>query len=159
MSVDIRFYTGNCSFSLRTVGVIFNGRKILVQREKNNYEYALPGGTVKFGETTEEALLREWKEETGTNIEIKRLLWTEENFWEWNGKRQQGIAFYYLVDFIGYSSIPITDEFISQMDNCNVVLGWMPLDELKNITLYPEFAKAELLSLCESTTHFISKES
>ncbi len=158
MSADIRFNNENCSFGLRTVGILFNGNKVLLQREKDGYEYALPGGTVKFGETTEETLIREWKEETDTNIKVKRLIWTEENFWEWNGQKQHGIAFYYLVDFLGDSSIPETEEFISQRDNCNVVLGWMPLDEIKNITLYPEFAKKELFSICDKTKHFISKE-
>lgn len=35
---------------LRTVAVLVKDNKILVQRERNGNEYALPGGYVKIGE-------------------------------------------------------------------------------------------------------------
>ena len=46
-------------------------------------------------------------------------------------KPTHGIAFYYLTSFADGNDIPITGEFVLQKDNCNVVLGWLPLDELK----------------------------
>lgn len=55
--------------------------KLSVQMDKDGKKYALPGGAVKIGETKEEGLIREYIEETGTDIECRRLLWTEENFW------------------------------------------------------------------------------
>ena len=39
--------------------------------------------------------------------------------------------------------IPDNGEFISQKDNCNVVIEWMPIEELQNIIIYPEFLKKE----------------
>lgn len=70
---------------LRTVGVLVRDGKLLVQRDRDGSEYALPGGHVKIGETTADGLVREYKEETGADIKIGKLLWTEECFWEWNG--------------------------------------------------------------------------
>ena len=155
--MDISFSTNDICFGVRTVGVTVRNGKVLVQREINGDEYALPGGTVKLGETTEETLIREYLEETGEVISVKRLLWTEESFWVYDGKKHHGIAFYYLIDFID-DSIFERDEFISQKDNCDIVLGWLPIKELDKIIIYPEFIKSEIYKLDESVKHFISKQ-
>ena len=157
-NTDIVIQTNKTRFGLRTVGVMVRDGKILVQREKDGTEYALPGGAVQMLETTEEALVREYKEETGADIEIKHLLWTEEDFWNYKGRRHHGLAYYYLIDFCDGSDIPETEEFISQKDDCNVVLGWMPIDKLKDITIYPTFLKDEIYNLNGELKHFISKE-
>ncbi len=157
MSKDWLFKTGEYTCHLRTVGVLVKDGKVLVQRERDGEEYALPGGTVKTGETTQETLIREFKEETGADIRIQKLLWTEETFWEWNGNKVHGIEFYYLAEAVAGCEISDNGEFVSQKDNCNVLLGWMPIEELKNITIYPEFVKEEIVYLNGPSKHFVSR--
>lgn len=55
---------------------ILNGKVVLVRRKNPPYQgmFALPGGFVEIGETTENAVLRELKEETGLSAEIVKLL-------------------------------------------------------------------------------------
>ncbi len=158
MNKDINFKNDDTTFSIRTVGVTVCDNKVLVQREKNGNEYALPGGTVKLDETTQETLVREYKEETGDDIIINRLLWIEENFWKYSGRKQHSIAFYYLIDFPDKSKTLQLNEFVSQKDNCNIILGWLPIKELKSITIYPDFVKEEIKNLNCEIKHFISKE-
>lgn len=56
--------------------IILNGKIVLVKR--NNYpfknEFALPGGFVEVGETTEAAAIRESFEETGLSIDLIKLI-------------------------------------------------------------------------------------
>lgn len=155
MEKDWLFTTDDYICDLRTVAVLIKDNKILVQRD--NGEYALPGGHIKIGETLEDGLLREIQEEMGVDIKCKRLLWSEECFWNWNGKQAHNIAFYYLVELCDGYEIPDNGEFVSQKDNCNVVIGWIPIDTIQNITIYPEFLREEIYHLDEPMKHFVSK--
>ncbi len=156
MDKDWLFTTKEYICDLRTVGVLIQNNKILVQRNRGGTEFALPGGHVKIGETLENGLIREYKEETETDILCKRLLWSEECFWEWNGKQAHNISFYYLIELRNGSIIP-EDEFVSHKDNCNVVIGWMPIDEIQNVIIYPAFLKKEIYNLNGYPKHFVSK--
>ncbi len=156
MKKDWLFESDKYICDLRTAAVLVKNNKLLVQREKNGNEYALPGGHVKIGETLEAGLIREISEEIGVKISCKCLLWSEECFWEWNGKQTHNIAFYYLIELCDNFEIPY-EEFIPQKDNCNVLIGWMPIDEIQNITIYPEFIKEEIFQLSGPMKHFISK--
>ena len=56
--------------------IIFKDNQvILIYRKRDNQEYyVFPGGKVEPGETLEEALIREWKEECGIIIENIQFL-------------------------------------------------------------------------------------
>jgi ADP-ribose pyrophosphatase YjhB (NUDIX family) len=49
---------------------------VLIKRENPPYGWAIPGGFVDYGETLEEAAVREAKEETNLDIELKRQFHT-----------------------------------------------------------------------------------
>ncbi|MBR3955794.1 MAG: NUDIX domain-containing protein [Clostridia bacterium] len=155
MNKDWMFVIDNNICDVRTVGVLIRDGKVLVQRDRNGNEFALPGGHVRIGETLANGLVREYKEETGADISCIKLLWTEECFWEWNGRTAHNFAFYYLID--DNSAIPDTGEFTSHKDNCNVVLGWMSIEEIQNVVIYPEFIKTEIHRLDEPMKHFVSQ--
>ncbi len=61
-----------------TVDIIieWEGKIVLVQRKNPPYGWAIPGGFVDYGESLEEAAIREAKEETGLDIEIVRQFHT-----------------------------------------------------------------------------------
>jgi len=145
-----------CGF--KSVGVLIKDDKILVQRDKDGTEYALPGGHVIVGETSETSIIREYKEETGTDIICGRMIWVEENFWKWGEKDAHTIAFYYLVALKDGSDIPDNGEFFSQKDNCNVVLKWMSIDEIGGLTIYPTFLKDKIRNISDGIEHFVYNE-
>lgn len=74
MKPDWLFESDEYICDLRAAAVLIKNNNILVQRERNGSEYALPGGHIKLGETLEAGLIREIAEEMGIKIECKRLL-------------------------------------------------------------------------------------
>lgn len=154
---DILFKTDAYIFDVRTVGVLVRDGKILVQRDWGGNEYALPGGHVKIGETLADGLVREYREETGVDVQVGNLLWTEECFWEWKGRKAHNLAYYYRIELADGFDIPDADEFVSHKDNCNVVLGWMPIEKLGEVIIYPEFIKETIHQLDAPPRHFVTR--
>jgi len=154
---DILFHKDDYVFSYRVAGVLLHGNKILLQKPTNDTGYALPGGHVKIGESSIESLIREYKEETGADIICSRLIWVEENFWKWNGKDTHGVAFYYLISLKNDSDIP-DGFFKSHKDNCNVMLEWVTIEEMKELTIYPLFLKEKIDNISDNIEHFMSYE-
>ena len=63
--------------SLTVDGVMIKDDKVLLIKRKNDPykdKWAIPGGFVEYGETTENAVLREFREETGLEGIIDRLI-------------------------------------------------------------------------------------
>lgn len=56
--------------------VLSDGRILLIRRAKEPYKgfWALPGGFLEEGETVEEGVVREVKEETGIDVEVLRMV-------------------------------------------------------------------------------------
>lgn len=88
-----------------TVGagaVVVKGSDVLLIRRgkaPRKGEWSLPGGSVELGETTEEATVREVKEETGLDVELGPLL-DVINFID---KSEAGVQHHYvLVDYLAY---------------------------------------------------------
>ena len=83
---------------LSAAGVVVDdrGRVLLIRRGKapDLGEWSIPGGAVELGESLEEALRREIREETGLEVAVGRLL---EIFERVERDETGGIAFHYVV--------------------------------------------------------------
>lgn len=67
----------NYIFSVRVTGILIEDEEILVVKQNLSElrNWSLPGGRLERGETLEQALKREIKEETGLIVEVGKLLY------------------------------------------------------------------------------------
>jgi ADP-ribose pyrophosphatase YjhB (NUDIX family) len=149
-------------FSYRVAGILIHDDKILLQKPISEVGYALPGGHVSFGELSENTLIREFREEIGADIKIKRLLLIGENFFPWDDKPCQQICLYYLVSLCHPTQIPLEGSFMAYDEIFNeridLEFSWLPLSQLNGIILYPLNIVEHLLSLPDQIKHFIYTE-
>ncbi len=65
---------GSAQFRVAVSALIFDGERILLALRRDIEWWNLPGGGVEIGETVDEALCREVKEETGLEVEVGQLV-------------------------------------------------------------------------------------
>lgn len=144
--------------NIRVGAIIMKDEKLLmVGNEKSNYLYSV-GGRIKFGETAEEAIVREVLEETGVKMEIDRLGFVHENYFYGDSPSNLG-KLIYEISFFFYMKIssnfaPISESFME--DNSKEYLKWVSLDE--EIKMYPEFFRTELKNPTDTVKHFVNDE-
>jgi argininosuccinate lyase len=54
--------------------ILIDSKVLLIRRKNEPFGWAIPGGFVDFGESVEDAAVREAKEETGLDVELVRLV-------------------------------------------------------------------------------------
>ena len=148
---DILFDVDGVLFSYRVGGVLIKDNKILLTQGGD--DYSLPGGHSQIGETSQETIIREFKEETGLDIEPLNVISTYENFWKWGNKNCHQLCIYYRLKMINENQ-----ELIPNPDTNDTKFIWLELEELKNINLYPIGISAQILNNITDATHFIYKE-
>ena len=148
---DILFDVDGVLFSYRIGGVLIKDNKILLT--KGGDDYSLPGGHSQIGETSQETIIREFKEETGFDVETLNVISTYENFWKWDDKDCHQLCIFYKL-----SMVDETQELVPNPDTNDTKFIWLELEELKNINLYPIGISDQILNDIINTTHFIHKE-
>lgn len=64
-------------FQIRVTGILIENDEILLVQQKvsDKRNWSLPGGRLERGETVQQGLVREMKEETGLDVKILRMLY------------------------------------------------------------------------------------
>lgn len=155
---DWNFTSGNDMCALRASGILLREGKILLQQDLQSLEFALPGGHVQIGETTEQALVREFFEEMAVKISVKKLVGVGEIFWHWQNHRTNCIDFSYLIELENPAQLDFTVPQ-ALLDNPNVQLSWQPLNQLDSIDLQPSALTEILRKPLDQIWHFVSADS
>ena len=116
-------------------------------RDEQGDFYTLPGGGQEFGESLEEALDRECREEIGCGVVAHELLFTRDYFgWQHEFAFIEGhihqVELMFRCD-IRTGERPTTT---SVPDQLQVGFGWLPLDNLENLRLYPMAMRGDLVA-------------
>ena len=157
MNKDMCVVCDDGILNIRAGAIIMKDGKLLMAGNDRNYLYSV-GGRIKFGETAEEAVVREVFEETGVKMEIDRLGFVHENYFYGDAPSNLN-KLIYEISFFFYMKVPETFVPISESfteDNSKEHLVWVSLDE--DIKIYPEFFRTELKNPTDTVKHFITKD-
>ena len=159
--MDLKIKTEKEEFHGRSCGIINQDDKFLIMRVNKTPYYHIPGGHIEIGEDSEQAIIREIKEEIGCEVEEANLFAIQENFWTRDNKKCHGIEFYYI--------IKLKQQL--QMKNCEKIendkgeeklleFKWLTPKELKNIDLRPANIKDMLVNqdYLKGLSHIIKRK-
>ncbi len=109
-------------------GLILHDQQLLVARGSYTQKYTLPGGGIEPGESNEEALIREVREEAGIGIEVGDFLHFETDFFYYDplDLAIHGFMFYYHCHPLDLT-LPAIDY---PADEGLDAARWVPLDTL-----------------------------
>ena len=144
--------------NIRVGAIIMKDDKVLmVKNNRNDYYYSV-GGRIQFGETAEQAVKREVKEELGFEVEVDRLGFIcEAYFYGTIGDKLERLI--YEPAFYFFMKVPNDFELENNTfleDGTPEYLEWVPLDTTK--TIYPEFFKTELKNPSREIKHIVADE-
>lgn len=157
--MDIRFENSDTSvFNYRTAAIILNGNKILLHKVVSDDCWTLIGGKVEMLESSDYAIKREIREELEEEIEIEKIIWFVENFFEREGQRYHELSTVYLVSLSNESQIKDKDEpFYGSEDN-RLCFKWFNINEMKNLQIKPNFLIEKLNPLPDTLEHLIHRD-
>ena len=154
---DIQFKDGNKRFNCRVNGICIKDKKILLSKLKTDKYWTFVGGKVEFDEATDTAILREYREEIGVDLQIDKLIALIENFFELHGDSwHQYVFFYQLRDDNDVLEFFKGERQIA--DEEDGVYRWFDLSEVNSISIKPDCSKDILQKLSQGIQHYINRD-
>ena len=147
---DFRTKLNQMVFGVRATALIVKDNRLLVVEDEDSF-YTI-GGAIQVDEATEDAVVREVREELGVASRAVQLAFIVENRFEQTGVHYHNIEFHYLVDLL--EDAPLTMQEEAKPLPCR----WLALDDLHTVNLKPAFLKAALPEWDGQLRHIHLKE-
>ena len=99
-------------------------------------------------------------EELGTQVQVERLLWVVENFFEYDGSSYHELSLYFLILFPADSAPLRTGAFAGIDAGVPLKFRWVPTtrEALGALPLQPAFLYHGLIDLPSSVTHVVQRD-
>ncbi|WP_243522102.1 NUDIX domain-containing protein [Bacillus pseudomycoides] len=126
--------------------------KVLVQCDNQETFYRFPGGSIEFGESACETIIRELLEEYDLQIRVEEFAMVNEHIFEVDGESHHQCTLFHWC-----KPIKSISEVLFHKEHEKIILIWKSIQELKDKPTYPE----EIVSLIEqkgsSVKHILTK--
>ncbi|WP_428234883.1 NUDIX domain-containing protein [Gracilimonas sp.] len=128
---------------VRSCGLLLKDEKLLLVElmspVTNEWTWIPPGGGVEFGESLEDALIREFEEETGIQISVSKQVHTNEVI---HGSIH-AIEFYHRVNQKGGELVLGNDPELDPDKQIIRNIGFFDRQEIEEMTTAPEYIKSD----------------
>ncbi len=135
---DVSVMIDDFKFNFRVGALIENKGRYLLEKNKNDDFYNMPGGRVHAGENTLNAIKRELKEELGLYVDNPKLIKVSEQFFVLANTKYHELNFVYYIKLKNSNQLTKKDNFIN-LDNQNETMVWIDKNSLNNYKILPEF--------------------
>lgn len=138
-------------------------RGVLIQRDQvllvqdirpGQGHHFLPGGSVELGEPIKNALVREWQEELGWDVQACAFIGCLEHTWNYNRKQDGALVEVFEMNYLFHvkgSSLVLNQEPVSK--ESHLKFEWVSLSNLSELNLLPTPLKKLLPELLKSETN------
>ena len=136
--MDLSIKVEDYKLNIRATGIIIHNNKLLVHNNKEEDHYALMGGRIAIGESSEETVKREFKEEIGKDVEVIGYVGTVENFFTTKTEKYHEIMFIYQLEFRDEEDKKIEHTLKNIEGEDYLEYIWLDINNLENEPLKPE---------------------
>jgi ADP-ribose pyrophosphatase YjhB (NUDIX family) len=135
--------------------VIIRNEQLLLLRKEGGGKperYALPGGGQDTGETLQQALIRECREEIGTTVSVGKLLLVADFFKQ---RDSSPPSTRHVLELMFQCGVPgdYTPTSGHHPDKHQTGVLWMPLTELERIQLFPTSLGRHVMNSLQGDIH------
>ena len=149
--MDFRTKQNNKVFGVRSTALIVKDGKLLLTKDLQGTYYTI-GGAIEVGECSSQAVCREVMEELGIKVSVIDLAFVVENRFCQDGVNFHNIEFHYFVEPLEEPPLEMIENHVKQ------VCEWVPIEELKNVNVKPDFLKTALLNWNGQLQHVMIDE-
>jgi 8-oxo-dGTP pyrophosphatase MutT (NUDIX family) len=104
--------------------------------------YELPGGGIRPGETLEQAVVRETREETGYSVEVRELLWVRDYIAANHRFGHLSPPGFHAVDLIFHCTLAEAAAVEAhELDSYQIGVEWIDVNQLAGTPLHPAAIK------------------
>ena len=146
-------------FNFRASAIILDptGKKLLIHKTNNRDFWLLPGGRVEMMESTQDAIVRELKEELDlTPREVKLALVTE-NFFNLMGKVYDELGFVYVIRLNENDPLLKKEGLFDGVEGEKYQFKWYEISKIKELDFRPSCYVKEIENIhkLEGVKHLI----
>jgi ADP-ribose pyrophosphatase YjhB (NUDIX family) len=161
----LRVQLGEQVFNLRASAVVCHDGQVLLHRAEGDQFWTMPGGKVQMGETGADTVQREMQEEIGVAVQVERLLYISEEFFDYNDSRYHEVGMYYAVKLPPDADLLDTTrthegEEDGTLQPMRLMFKWFALDTLDSLELplFPAVLTEKLQHIQPTVEHILRHE-
>lgn len=158
----ISYEENDNKFNFRVSAIILDqsGKNVLIHQIKNRDFWLLPGGRVEMMESTQDAIIRELREELDIGSFDVKLAMISEDFFGFSGKVYDELGFVYVVKLGEDSPLLSKKGIFEGIEGEKYLFKWHEISKIKELDFRPSFYVEEIenINKLEGVRHLIVDE-